>query len=141
MAELKTKPTPASVSAFLDSVQPEARRRDAVALARMMAQISGETPVMWGATMVGFGVYHYIYGSGHSGSYFMTGFAPRKAGLVIYIMPGFAEAGPLLARLGKHRTSKSCLTVNRLADVDQRVLEELVRAGWRWMRERYPTPG
>lgn len=87
MAELKTKPTPASVTAFLDSVEPEARRRDAIVLARMMAQITGETPVMWGATMVGYGVYHYIYKSGHSGSYFMTGFAPRKAGLMIYIMP------------------------------------------------------
>ncbi len=140
MAEQKTKRTAANVNAFLASVEPEQRRRDALALAEMMTRITGEEPAMWGDSMVGYGVYHYKYESGHSGHAFRTGFSPRKANLVVYLMPGFQAADALLNRLGKFKIGKSCLYINKLGDVDSGALEELIRAGFAAMREKYP-PG
>jgi hypothetical protein len=97
---------------------------------------------MWGPTMIGYGQYHYRYDSGREGDFLATGFSPRKANLSIYILPGYADFGPILSRLGKHRTGKSCLYVNRLADIDLAVLEELIRAGLEDLGRRWPvTPG
>lgn len=140
MAEQKTKRTAANVNAFLAGVEPEQRRRDAIALAEMMTRITGEQPAMWGDSMVGYGVYHYKYASGHSGHAFRTGFSPRKANLVVYLMPGFQAADALLKRLGKYKIGKSCLYINKLGDVDSGALEELIRAAFAAMREKYP-PG
>ena len=103
----------------------------------LMREVTGEPPKMWGASIVGFGSYHYRYASGREGDWLVVGFAPRKQNLVIYIMPGFARYGALLARLGKFRTGKSCLYVNKLDDVDPDVLEELVRESVAEMRRRY----
>ena len=128
MAALKTRPTDASVADFLDAVESEGRREDAWAVLRLMEEVTGEKPVMWGDSIVGFGSYHYRYASGREGDWPVTGFSPRKQALTLYIMSGFPRHQELMGRLGKHRTGKSCLYINKLADIDQDVLRELVRA-------------
>lgn len=138
MAENKTQPTTASVAAFLDAIEPEARRADAKTVAAMMARLSGEPPVMWGSAIIGFGRYRYAYESGRTGEYLRIGFSPRKSGLVLYLMDGFAARGDLLARLGRHSTSVSCLNLKKLADVDFAVLEELIAASLAEIDRRYP---
>ena len=127
--ELKTKETDAAVEAFLETVEPAAKRQDARELTELMARISGEPPKMWGPSIVGFGTYHYRYDSGHEGDMAQMGFSPRKAALTLYL-PDSPEREGLLARLGKHSTGKSCIYVKKLADVDAGVLEELVRTSW-----------
>lgn len=127
MAENKTQPTDASVDAFLDAVDNERRRRDARAVLELMREVTGEEPVMWGDSIVGFGEYHYAYDSGREGDWFLAGFAPRKSNLVVYVMSGFPRHAELMERLGKHRTGSSCLYINKLDDVDLDVLRELVR--------------
>jgi hypothetical protein len=129
MAENKTQPTEADVAAFLSAVEPERRRLDALRLDAIFQEVTGWPPAMWGPTIVGYGRYHYRYESGRTGDFLATGFAPRKANLSIYVMPGYAEFGEILGRLGKHKMGKSCLYVTKLADVDEAVLAELIRAG------------
>lgn len=111
MADNKTKPTKISVEAFLDSVTDAGKRADALALIDLMRSATGEKPVMWGPSIVGFGSYHYRYESGREGDSPIVGFSPRKAALVLYIVTGFLGAEPLLAKLGKHTTGKSCFYV------------------------------
>ncbi len=137
MAENKTKPHNASVPAFLKAVENETRRRDALTINEMMKRITGEKPTMWGPTMVGFGNYHYTYASGREGDYFLTGFSPRKASLVLYIMPGYGQFDDIMVRLGKYKTGRACLYINKLADIDLAVLEELITASVAWMRNKY----
>ena len=120
-AEPKTRPTDASVRDFLAAVENPARGADAVALCAMMAEATGEPPVLWGPSIVGFGSYR-----GPSGDWPLVGFSPRKANLVLYIMPDVSEREDLLARLGKHKTGRSCLYLNRLADVDPVILRALI---------------
>lgn len=138
MAENKTQPTDASVDAFIDAVTPERRREDARVMCDLMGAITGEEPVMWGSSIVGFGQYHYKYDSGREGDFMRLGFSPRKSALVLYLMSGFSGRDALLARLGKYRTSRACLYINKLADVDMQVLETLLRTDFSEMRERYP---
>lgn len=126
MAEAKTKATAESVDGFLDRVPDEARRKDCQTLVRLMRAATGEAPVMWGSSIVGFGRYRYKYASGHEGEWPIIGFAPRKNDLTLYIMPGFEPFADLMARLGKYKTGKSCLYVKKLADVDQAVLKQLL---------------
>lgn len=135
----KTTATDASVAAFLAAVEPEKKRRDAETLDVLFRRVTGYRPRMWGPTIVGYGQYHYRYATGREGDFLATGFSPRKANLSIYIMPGYADFGDLLARLGKHKTGKSCLYVNRLADIDVQVLEELIRAGLRDLETHWPV--
>lgn len=135
---MKTVPTEIPVAEFLASVEPVRRREDAFTLLEMMTHITGREPVMWGSSIIGYGRYDYRYDSGHSGSFFRTGFSPRKIALTVYIMPGYQDYSDLLARLGKHKIGKSCLYINKLGDVDLDVLEELVRAGLKRMEELYP---
>ena len=137
MATLKTRPSDASVEAFLDSVDNEDRREDARRVIAIMRQATEEPPKMWGSRLVGFGSYHYRYASGHEGDWPLTGLSPGKRNLTVYIMPGFDDYGEMLSRLGKHRTGKSCLYVNRLRDVDLNVLEEIIRQSVGDMRRRY----
>ena len=132
MAELKTAPTKASVQAFLRDIQDETRRRDCQIIARLMRQATRATPRMWGPSIVGFGSYHYRYASGREGDWFLTGFSPRKTDLTVYLMGGLTHHAPLLRRLGRHKSSKSCLYVKRLADIDLAVLEELIRDSVRY---------
>lgn len=138
MTEQKTRPTAASVDAFLDAVPDPHRREDAKKVRAMMERVSGEPARMWGPSIVGFGRYRYAYESGHSGEWARTGFSPRAKELVVYIMGGFPRHQELMERLGKHRTGKSCLYVKRLSDVDQSVLEELIAEALAHMREAYP---
>jgi hypothetical protein len=138
MAELKTRSTEISVDSFIEAVPDPVRRADAKAVAALMARVSGETPAMWGPTIVGFGSYHYHYDSGHEGEMCRLGFSPRKAELVLYVLNGSPQQEAQLARLGKHRTGKACLYIKKLADVDMGVLEELVRDQFASMDARHP---
>ena len=126
MAELKTKPTEESVSAFLDKVPDKSRRDDCLAVIDIMKEVTKEEPRMWGSSIVGFGRYRYKYESGREGEWMITGFSPRKGDLTLYIMEGFESSPDLMKRLGKHKTGKSCLYIKKLADVDLKVLKELV---------------
>ena len=126
MAETKTRPTGASVDDFIAAVDKPVRRADAAVLRGMMERVTGEAATMWGPTIIGFGTYHYRYASGHEGDACRIGFSPRAANLVLYV-GGFPEYEALLARLGRHKRSKACLYLNRLADVDLSVLEEIAR--------------
>lgn len=136
MAELKTKPTRASVKAFLATVEPEARRTDSLELLALFEQVTGKPACMWGDTMVGFGSYRYHNTQGEA-EWLLTGFSPRKQNLTVYIMNGFTRYGELLAKLGKHKLGKSCLYINKLADIDQDVLRALITASIRDMADSY----
>ncbi len=137
MAEPKTKPTDASVQAFLDGVSPERRRREGYVLRDLMARVTGLEPLMWGDSMVGFGHYHYRYNNGRQGDWFLTGFSPRKRALSVYIMDGYSGYGDLLARLGKHKTAVSCLYITNIDNIDMAVLEDLIGLSVAAMRETY----
>lgn len=126
MAELKTKENDGDVTAFLNGVADEKKRQDSFAILHLMQEVTQAEPKMWGDSIVGFGHYHYKYESGREGDWFVTGFSPRKQNLTLYIMAGFDQYDELMARLGKHKTGKSCLYINKLADVDTAVLHELV---------------
>jgi len=131
-AEPKTRPTDASVPDFIAAIENPARRADAETICAMMTEASGEPPVLWGPSIVGFGSYR-----GPTGDWPLVGFSPRKAKLVLYIMPGFAEQAELLARLGKHKTGNSCLYLNRLADADPAILRELIDRSVVSVRAKY----
>ena len=138
MAENKTRPTQASVTEFLDGVSNQTRRQDSYQILEMMQEITGEPAVMWGGSLVGFGEYHYKYASGREGDMFLTGFSPRVQSLTLYIMDGFDEYDELLGRLGKYKLGKSCLYINKLADVDMEVLQELVRKSAAHVKNTHP---
>lgn len=127
MAELKTKPTGESAEAFLNTLQDEQKREDALALLNLIQRAAGAEPKMWGGSIVGFGDYHYQYESGRENDWFLAGFAPRKQNFALYMTGGWDRFPDLLARLGKHKRGKGCLYINRLNDVDQTVLHELIR--------------
>lgn len=132
-AENKTQPTDRNVEEFLAQVPHPVRRSDAFVLLEMMARLTGEEPVLWGPTMVGFGRYHYKYASGREGDALAVGFSPRSANLAIYGLTIAPQALQLLPQLGKHRTGAACLYINKLADVDTEVLERLISAGYTHM--------
>lgn len=135
MADNKTVKTGASVEEFIAGVENSRRREDGETLLEMMREITGLEPEMWGPSIIGFGDLHYKYESGREGDMFLTGFSPRKRSLSLYIASDFAEYDSLLARLGKHRKSVSCLYINKLADVDMDVLRELVRRSYESAKE------
>ena len=139
MAEPKTQPTGASVTAFIDAVADPQRRSDCKAVARLMRKVTGVRPKMWGSGIVGFGSYRYQYASGRSGDWPLAGFSPRAKELTLYVMAGFDGAEDLLARLGKVKTGKSCLYIKQLADVDAGVLEALLARSVEHLRKRHPT--
>ena len=136
--ENKTKPETKSVAAFLAEVEPAGRADEGRVLADLFTRASGQEPVMWGPSIIGFGTYHYRYESGHEGDSPRVGFSPRKAKLVCYLKLDSVGAAPLLARLGKHGTGKGCLYINTLSDIDLSVLEELVADSYQAMAEAYP---
>jgi hypothetical protein len=138
MAENKTQATRADVTAFIESVADDGQRADAHAIAAMMARLSGEPPKMWGPSIIGFGAYHYKYDSGREGNAPRIGFSPRKGQTVLYLIDGYSQRAEQLARLGKHKTGKSCLYVKRLSDIDTAVLEEMVVGSLAYMAEKYP---
>ena len=127
MAENKTKATVASVSGFVDAVTDADKRADAKELIRLMQQASGEKPAMWGSAIVGFGSCHYKYESGREGDMPLISFSPRKAALVLYGLLCNDDASSFLTKLGKHTTGKGCLYIKKLADVDKKVLETMMK--------------
>ena len=137
MSENKTRPTAAPVDEFIAGVAHPGRREDAAILLDLMGEITAEPARMWGPSIVGFGEYHYRYESGREGDSFLVGFSPRKANMVVYIMPGFDHYERLLDQLGKHRTGASCLYLGRLGGVDLNVLRELISASVDAMRQKY----
>ncbi|MDC9720229.1 MAG: DUF1801 domain-containing protein [Gammaproteobacteria bacterium] len=139
MSENKTKATDQSVEAFLNAVEHPVRRENALEVMQLMRKVTGVEPRMWGATMIGFGHYHYKYDSGREGDCFIIGLSPRKANLTLYIMPGYQDLSAFLDRLGKHTTGKCCLYINKLADIDMAVLEELLVYAWQDMKRKYPN--
>jgi hypothetical protein len=138
MAELKTKVNDASVKDFLNAVPEEQKRKDSFALIKIFEEVTGEKPKMWGTSIVGFGQYHYkSERSSQEGDWPRTGFSPRKAAITLYLMLGLGDNG-LLSKLGKHKTSKGCLYLNKLADVDQEILKKIIAKNLTEMREKYP---
>lgn len=138
-SENKTQATSAEVTAFLEAVEHPTRRADALALDQLFRRVTGYEPRMWGPSLVGYGRYDYTYESGRQGSCLATGFSPRKANLSIHIEPGYADFSEMLDRLGKHKKAVSCLYVNKLADIDLDVLEEIIRAGLRDLDAKWPV--
>jgi len=139
MAENKTKPTKVSVAAFIDALTDQTSRADAKALVKLMQSATGEKPKMWGPSIIGFGSYHYTYESGREGDAPLIGFSPRKAATVLYGAIGYTDSEALLAKLGKHSTGKGCLYIKKLADVDQKVLEDMVVESVAAKRARNPS--
>jgi hypothetical protein len=137
MAENKTKPTEVTVADFIDSVPDLVRREDAKSLMTLFERITGQPPVMWGPSIVGFGAYRYRYASGREGTSCRVGFSPRKAEQVLYVRAGHPAQATDLARLGKHRTGKGCLYIKRLSDIDLDALEAIIRTGFAAEPEGY----
>lgn len=136
MAELKTKPSAASVATFIAGITDAGQRRDAQALVQLMRGVTRKQPKMWGSSIIGFGSYHYVYASGREGDWPVVGFSPRKGNTTVYIMTGFARYGELLRNLGKHKTSVSCLYIRSLEDVDMKVLKRIVADSVRVMSRK-----
>ena len=139
MADNKTKPTKVSVAAFIDALTDQTSRADAKALVKLMQSATGEKPKMWGPSIIGFGSYHYTYESGREGDAPLIGFSPRKAATVLYGATGCGDSEALLTKLGKHTTGKGCLYIKKLADVDHKVLEDMVVKSVAAKRARYPS--
>ncbi len=138
MAQNKTQPTDESVTAFLNAVEDEQKRADSFEILEMMRELTGEEPKMWGASIIGFGTYHYTYDSGREGDFLRIGFSPRKKNISLYLISGANKNPDLLEKLGKHKTGKSCLYINKLADVDQSVLRNLIDNSLSEMTRIYP---
>ncbi len=132
-AEPKTQKTKASVADFIAAAESEARRKDAKTLDKMFRAATGEKPAMWGPSIIGYGQYQ-----SPTGAWPRTGFSPRKANLVLYVMTGDKQQAALLKRLGKHKTGKACLYINTLADVDAAVLAEIIAGAWAHMAKAHP---
>jgi hypothetical protein len=138
MAELKTKATKASAKAYIAAIENEGRRKDGQVLLALFKKITGEKPVMWGTSIIGFGTYHYkSERSSQEGDWPLTGFSPRKQNLTIYIMLGLDDFGSELKKLGKHKRGAGCLYINKLADIEIRVLEKLIKNSVTLMKKKY----
>lgn len=137
MAELKTQKNRKSVTQFLDAIEDEQKRKDAKLIHKLIREASGEKAAMWGESIVGYGSCHLRYDSGRELDWFLVGFSPRKQNLVLYITPGFTNYDPLMKQLGKHKTGKSCLYIQKLGDVDLDVLKTLIQQSTDHMRKRY----
>jgi hypothetical protein len=140
MAENKTQPTDASVDDFINQTESPKKRKDAFRIKQIMEEETGEKAVMWGPSIIGFGQYHYKYESGREGDFLIAGFAPRKSAISLYLL-GCMETSfdELFARLGKYKTGASCVYINKLSDVDETVLRELIRTAYHYMKDKYPT--
>jgi len=135
MSENKTQPTDNDVMAFLNTVEPEKKREDSLEILRLMEEATGEPPKMWGASIIGFGSYHYQYASGREGDWTLVGFSPRKQAITLYLSYGYASFDDLMSKLGKFKTGKACLYVKKIEDVDLDVLRELVKRSAEHMKE------
>ena len=137
MPELKTKKTNASVTAYLNAIEDKQKRADCKTIAKIMRDVTGSRPRMWGDSIVGYDSYDYKYASGHEGTWPICGFSPRAQNISVYIMAGFSGFDKLMKKLGKHKTGRSCLYIRKLEDVDQRVLKDLITGSVKAMRKKY----
>lgn len=135
---LKTQVNDASVRDFIASVPEEQKRKDSFTLLDMFTDITGEAPKMWGSSIIGFGTYHYkSERSRQEGDWMLTGFSPRKQSLTLYLIIGFEPYAALLDKLGKHKTSKGCLYINKLSDVDLTVLKQLITSTYAASKKQF----
>ncbi len=134
---LKTQATKASAAQFVAGLSDERRRKDSETLLKLMREVTGKPPVMWGTSIVGYGSYDYKYSGGREGTWPRTGFSPRKQQMTIYCMPGFAKQQTLLKKLGPHKTAVSCLYIKRLEDVDLGVLRKIIHNSLDHMKQIY----
>ena len=134
MNDLKTQKNKASVKDFVKGIVDKQRREDCITVLKLMKEITREEPAMWGASIVGFGSYHYKYASGREGDWFLTGFSPRKQNLTLYVMSGFDDYPSLMDKLGKYKTGKSCLYIKNLEDIRIPILKKLIRESTRHMK-------
>ena len=137
MSVNKTTATNQCVERFLTTITSQQKRIDSAKLVQIFTKITGKQAVMWGTSIIGFGLYHYKYKSGREGDMLITGFSPRKQNLALYIMQGFENYNDLLSKLGKYKTGKSCLYINKLADIDVNVLKELISITFKHMQTKY----
>lgn len=138
MAEPKTKPTDEKVEHFLNKLTDEQKRKDSFVILELMKQVTKCEPQMWGTSIVGFGTYRYKYASGKEADWPMAGFSPRKQNLTVYLMPGFEKYDDLMKKLGKHSSSKVCLYVKRLSDINIPTLKKLISESYKYMKKKYP---
>lgn len=140
MSELKTKATTQNAKEFLSAVEPEEKRKDSLELLELFQDITGEKPVMWGTSIVGFGMYHYkSERSTQEGDWPLVGFSPRKQNLTLYLMGAFTGNAELLEKLGKYSNSVGCLYIKRLSDVDKTILSKLIKNTFEQMKKQYPA--
>jgi hypothetical protein len=137
MAEPKTKNTEENPKDFISRITDERVRKDSLTLLKLIREVTGEKPAMWGSSIVGYGMYTYKYASGHGGDWPITGFSPRKQNLTVYVMTGRTGMAPLLKKLGKCKTAKSCLYIKKLEDVDLEVLKQIVRKSYEETCRKY----
>jgi len=137
MTELKTHPNTSNVDAFINSIGDQKKQQDCHQLLKMMNEITGTSPVMWGDSIVGFGSYHYVYESGREGDWFLTGFSPRKQALTIYAMGGFGPDNQLLEKLGKYKKGVGCLYIKKLDDINLSELKILIVESIKTLKKRY----
>ena len=138
MAELQTRKTEEDPYTFLSRIDDEEMRRDCLDVLKMMSDATNADPKMWGAGIIGFGIYHYRNESGREAEWFLTGFSPRKQDLSLYIMPGLKMYADLLKELGKHKTGVSCLYIKSLKDVNREVLKTLIEQSVTYLRQNQP---
>jgi nucleoid DNA-binding protein len=141
MAQNKTVENDDSVDEFLNKIENEIKKQDCIELDKIISKITGEPAKMWGSAIVGYGTYHYKYDSGREGDFMRSGFSPRKQNLTIYVINGFDDYREDLKLLGKHKSSKSCLYINKLADIDLLVLKRIIKKSVATMKKRYPQEG
>jgi hypothetical protein len=137
MADLKTKENDASVQDYLNAIDDPQRKDDCLSIHEIMQRITGHEGSMWGNSMIGYGSYHYKYESGREGDWFLAGFANRKKSISIYIMSGFSQYDDLLDNLGKHKTGKFCLYINKLDDIDKEILEKMIETSVEYIQHKY----
>lgn len=137
MAENKTRPTNASVTEYIDSVENGTRRKDAYVLLELMKKVTGEQPIIWGDSIIAFGSYHYKYDSGREGDMILTGFSPRKSNISLYVGASAERNVSYLRKLGKHKIGRSCLYINKLADIDIDVLKDLIKSNYEHGKKKY----
>lgn len=144
MSDAKTKPTAVSVEEYIEAVEPASKREEAKVLDALFRKVTGQDPRIWGPSIIGYGSYHYKYESGREGDMCRSGFSPRKAKHSLYFMGRYCDEATgkkvdrLLNKMGKHKTGASCVYVNKLADIDLAVLEEIIGECWDAMNRKYP---
>ncbi|MDD2871591.1 MAG: DUF1801 domain-containing protein [Candidatus Gracilibacteria bacterium] len=138
MATLKTQENDNNIFDFLNTITDEKIKSDGLKLVKLIEEVTKKPAKMWGEKMIGFGKYHYKYESGHEGDWFLTGLAPKKKDITIYIMPGFMDYDDILKNLGKYKkTGSSCMSIKKLEDINIEELKKLIDKSVNYMIEKW----